>query len=142
MSHSRTCWLCEFNREEEAVRLLRFLSDNAALMSTDQLAQAVHQRLEEIDPNGNGHSLAEVKEHILTHTLIPSIKISGVLRSLLLLLDRLDSTLMMTSDEDGTTVIDAKNVAVYLKVVNEIMQIYKTGDTTKLMFADYNASTK
>jgi hypothetical protein len=129
------CWLCEYNKETEAKNLTKFLSDNVANMGTDQIAQCIHERLEEIDPNGEGHSFEQVKEHILLHVVIPNVKIAGIIRSLTGLMDRLETMLMNTA-EDDTVVIDAKNVGIYLKVVNEVMQIYKTGNSNRLMFSD------
>ena len=129
------CWLCEYNKDKEAVNLAKFLNENAPCMGTDQLAQAIHERLEEIDPGGDGHSIAEVKEHILLHVVTPTVRISSILRSMVVLLYRLEGNLMNVSDDD-TTMIDAKNVAIYLKVVSEIMAIYRTGDCSRLTFAD------
>ncbi len=129
------CWLCEYNKEPEAVKLAKFLTDNAAFMGVDQLAQSIHERLLEIDPEGEGIDFGSVLEHINNHVLSPSVRVSNILRSLLELANKLENTLMVTG-EDDVTVVDAKNVTVYLKVVNEIMQLYKTGEHNKLMFHD------
>lgn len=129
------CWLCEYNKEPEAVKLSKFLTDHAAFMGLEQLAQSIHERLIEIDPEGEGVDLESVLEHINNHVLSPSVRVSNILRSLLGLANKLENTLMVTG-EDDITVVDAKNVTVYLKVVNEIMQLYKTGEHNKLMFHD------
>jgi len=133
------CWLCEYNQEPEAVKLSQFLSDNAAFMGTHQIVRIIHARLKEIDPHGAGHSESDIEEHIKSHVLIPQVKVTVMLRSLIMLMDKLESGLMCTG-EDDITIIDAKNVGIYLKLVNEIMQIYKTGETNKLMFADGHIS--
>lgn len=127
--------MCEYNTDPEAIKLSRFLADNAPHMGIDQLTNALYDRLHTIDPEGPGHDHADIKAHIQNHVLIPSVKISSVLRSLILLLDKLEAGLVNTSDED-VTIIDAKNVGIYLKTVNEIMQIYKTGECGKMMFGD------
>jgi len=31
--------------------------------------------------------------------------------------------------------VEAKNVSVYLKVVSEVMQMYRTGEVSRLLFA-------
>lgn len=128
------CWLCDYNQEIEAQNLNKFLSENVASMGTDQIAKSIHERLMEIDPDGEGHTYEQVREHVLLHVITPNVKIAGMIRSLTALMDRMEAMLMNTADDD-TEVIDAKNVGIYLKVVNEIMQIYKTGDSSKLMFA-------
>jgi len=38
--------------------------------------------------------------------------------------------------EDDTPLIDVRTVTVYLKVVSEIMQVYKNADTARMLFAD------
>lgn len=129
------CWLCEFNQEAEAIRMSQFMSDNAAYMGIAQMARAIHNRLQELDPDGAGHSIPDIEEHIKSHVLIPNVKVSVILRSLILLLDKLEGGLLTTGDDD-ITIIDAKNVGIYLKLVSEIMQIYKTGECNRLMFSD------
>ena len=133
------CWLCEYNKEPDAVKLSKFLTDNAAFMGVEQLAQSIHERLQEIDEGAEGIDFQSVLEHINTHVLAPSVRVSNILRSLLELASKLENTLMVTG-EDDVTVVDGKNVAVYLKVVNEIMQLYKTGEHNKLMFSSMSDS--
>ena len=43
--------------------------------------------------------------------------------------------MIMTEDENGTRTVDARNMNNYLKVVSEIVQVYKSGDVNKMMFA-------
>jgi hypothetical protein len=42
--------------------------------------------------------------------------------------------MLFTEGEDGVRTVDARNMAVYLKVTSEIMQVYKTGDITKMLY--------
>jgi hypothetical protein len=137
---SATCWLCEYNNDPEAMRLGKFLADNAPHMGIEQLTNAIYERLNMVDPNGMGHEKEDIRNHIQTHVLTPSVKISCVLRALIQLLDKLENGLLSTGD-DNITIIDAKNVGVYLKIVSEVMSIYKNGDCNKLMFGDVTHST-
>ena len=57
------------------------------------------------------------------------------MRSLLKLTDRLEDLTTEYDQETGQQVVDRKNVQVYLKVVCEVMQMYKTGEVSKLLFA-------
>jgi hypothetical protein len=57
------------------------------------------------------------------------------MRSLLKLTDKLEGITTSVDLETGQTVVEAKNVAVYLKVVSEVMQMYRTGEVSKLLFA-------
>ena len=43
--------------------------------------------------------------------------------------------LVVGRGEDGAPLIDVRTVTVYLKVVAEIMQIYKTADVSKMLFS-------
>jgi hypothetical protein len=58
-----------------------------------------------------------------------------MLRSLLKLTDRLEGVTSSVNEETGELVVDAKNVSIYLKVVGEVMQMYRTGEVSKLLFA-------
>jgi len=95
----------------------------------------VHETLIQHYPAEAGVGLEEVRQHILLHTLCPSVRVGCILRSLLKLSDRLESITTYVDTDTGEVVVDAKNVSVYLKVVGEIMQMYKTGEVSKLLFA-------
>jgi hypothetical protein len=129
------CWLCEFSDDDECTKIHRLITAKAGVMGVDQLAGVVHEILSRHVPDAQGIGLDDVKAHITNHLLSSSVRVAGILRSLLDLTDRLQG-ILMTVDEDGNIVVDAKNVAVYLKVVSETMQMYKTGDPCKLMFSD------
>ena len=132
---SLRCWLCEFTDDPECAKLYELITDKAGTTGVDQIAGVVHEILSLRFPDAQGIGLDDIKGHITNHMLTPRVRVAGILRSLLDLTDRLQGTLM-TIDEDGNTVVDAKNVAVYLKVVSETMQLYKTGDPGKLMYGD------
>ena len=104
-------------------------------MGTDELAHTVEQILAATHEQQEGTDASTVREHIMHHMLHPSVHVVGILRSLLYLLNRLQG-ILMDADDDGNAVIFAKNVAVYLKVVAEVMQVYKTCNTSSLMFSD------
>ena len=90
----------------------------------------------EIQPEANrGTVKAQVKEHIEgKHILCPSLQVAHILRSLLDLKETLQG-MIITEDENGVKTVDAKHMAIYLKVISEIMQVYKTGEVSKLLFA-------
>jgi hypothetical protein len=112
------------------------VSDNIGHMGLPQLVENVYERLHAVDPDGDGHTREMIQEHIRQHVLAPHVKVACMLRSLTGLLDKLEEGMITTNEETDCTEIDSKNVLAYLKVVNEIMQIYKTSDCNKLMFAE------
>ena len=134
------CWLCDYNREPEACRINKFLIDNAGTMGVPQMAAAVHEVLASYMPDSPGVDIATITEHISAHTLMPAVRVAGILRSLLSLNDKL-STILSSEDEEGNVVIDNKNLNAYLKVTSEIMQMYKSGNVSRLLFADAMSET-
>lgn len=129
------CWLCDYGREPEACKINKFLAENAGLMGVPQMAAAVCDVLSSCMPDTEGTDLATVTEHINSHTLMPAVRVAGILRSLLNLNEKL-SGILSAEDEEGNTVIDSKNLNAYIKVTNEIMQMYRSGNVNHLLFSD------
>ena len=129
------CWLCQFAGGQETTRIAIFMVEHAGEMSPDQMAQVIHDALEEVAPGAQGISRADVLAHITSHSLQPAVRLSIILRNLVGILDKL-ALAVVTSDDDGNLVVDSKNVALYLKVANEIREFYRMSDVNKLLFAD------
>jgi hypothetical protein len=132
---SMRCWLCEFSDDPVARSLSRFITDQAVIMGPELMAERVHETLIEKCPMAEGIGLDEVREHIMVHTLCPSVRVACILRSLLKLTDKLEGITTSVDPETGQTVVEAKNVTVYLKVVSEVMQMYRTGEVGRMLFA-------
>lgn len=129
------CWLCEYSDDPIARSLSKFISEQAVVMGPELMAERVHEVLVDKCPMSEGIGLDEVREHIMTHTLCPSVRVACIMRSLLKLTDKLEGIVTSVDPETGQTVVEAKNVAVYLKVISEVMQMYRTGEVSKLLFA-------
>lgn len=129
------CWLCEYSDDPVAKSMVKFIADQAVTMGPELMAERVHEALTERVPMADGIALDEVREHILTHTLCPSVRVACIMRSMLKLVDKLEGVTTSVDPETGQTVVDSKNVAVYLKVVSELLQMYRTGEVNRLMFA-------
>ena len=127
--------MCEFNLESEARKLTQFIVEHAGTMGEDSIARAVHESLTALFPDTEGTSLVEVHSHITDHMLHPSVRIGSILRSLLDLSNKISASCSAV-DECGNVIIDAKNVHTYLKVVNEIKQIYAIVHNHRLMFTE------
>jgi len=130
------CWLCEYSDDPIAKNIAKFISDQAVVMGPELMAERVHESLVESCPMVEGIGLEDVREHIMVHTLCPSVRVGCILRSLLKLSNKLEGVVSEVDPETGRAVIDAKNVNVYLKVMSEIVQMYKTGDVSKLLFSN------
>jgi len=130
------CWLCEYSDDPIAKSMAKFIADQAITMGPELMAERVHEALAERCPMADGIGLDEVLEHILTHTLCPSLRVACILRSMLRLADKLEAGLMSVDAETGQAVIDSKNVTAYLRVVSEILQTYRaSGDGNRRLFA-------
>lgn len=135
------CWLCEYNDDPVAKGIRKFISEQAGTMGPELMAERVHDVLVEKCPMYEGIGLEEVREHIMVHTLCPNVRVACILRSLLRIADKLESVSTSVDQETGQTVVDAKNVQVYLKVVSEVMQMYRTGEVSKLRFGQDNGKS-
>ena len=128
------CWLCHNSNHDTARKMHRFILQNISTVSSESIAEMVSRELKEMDGEANGTSKCEVLKHIQGgHLLNPALQISHILRCLLDLRDTLQKMLII-EDENGIRTVDARNMAVYLKVTSEIMQVYKTGDISKLLY--------
>lgn len=129
------CWLCLNSTDANSQRLHSFMLQNISNIGVDAMTDMMHNHLQKIAPDAEGTSKIEIREHIQKgHLLSPSLQISHILRSLLDLRDTLHS-MLIHENEDGVKTVDARNMSVYLKVIAEIMQVYRTGDMSKMLFA-------
>jgi hypothetical protein len=129
------CWLCLNSTDPNSQKLHSFMLQNISNIGVDAMTDMMYSHLQEVAPDAPGVSKPEIKEHIQKgHLLSPSLQISHILRSLLDLRDTLH-TMLITEDENGTKTVDARNMSVYLKVIGEIMQVYRTGDMTRMLFS-------
>jgi hypothetical protein len=135
-SLSSGCWLCLNCKQEQGQAMHTFILQNISKISTKAITDMVVNQILEIQPEANrGTVKAQVKEHIEgKHILCPSLQVAHILRSLLDLKETLQG-MIITEDENGVKTVDAKHMAIYLKVISEIMQVYKTGEVSKLLFA-------
>ena len=130
-----TCFLCKYHNTPDTKRILAYISDNAGKFGLHQMALAIHEDISTLDPDTG---LDSILEHLTSHTLFPGIRVSLILRRLHNVEETLSTTLM-SKDEEGNAVVDGKNVQVYLKVISEILTIYKAGD--RLMYSDIVKAT-
>jgi hypothetical protein len=128
------CWLCHNSNNDTARKIHKFIIQNISTVSSDSIAEMVSRELVEHDPNMPGISKADVLRHIQGgHLLDPSLQVSQILRCLLELRDTLHK-MVISEDENGVKTVDARNMAAYLNVISKIMQVYGTGDISKLMY--------
>jgi hypothetical protein len=136
------CWLCEYSDDPIAKNLGQFMSDQAVTMGPDLMADRVHEALVENCGKEEGIGLDEVREHIMFHTLQPGVRVACMMRSLLRLVNKLEGTIMTQDPETGEMVVDGKSLTAYLKVTTEVMTMYRTGEVSRLLFAERGGEGK
>lgn len=138
---SSHCWLCTNSTNETSRKMNQFIMQNIATIGVDAMSGMINKHLEEMHPGVSGISKTDIKDHIQKgHSLSPLLQISHILRSLLEIRDTLQGMLII-ENEDGVKTVDARCMSIYLKVITEIMQIYRTGDFNKLLFISDEKST-
>ena len=90
------------------------------------------------EPNANEAGKDHVHAHISTHMLHPKVRIAVVLRQLLDLSGLLQANLVV--HEGDLCTFDKANAELYLKVINQIMTLYKA-DTHGMLFAEDDTTT-
>ncbi len=145
MAANSNCWLCRNCATDSARAFHTFMIEKAHSIDAEEMAAQIRSNLEsrrdadELDEGDDDlPSVADIQQHIKRHVLHPSVRVAQILRDLLSLADTLQE-LVSGRGEDGLPLVDVRTVTVYLKVISEIMQIYKTADLTKMLFADLEA---
>jgi hypothetical protein len=137
------CWLCRNCTTDDVKTFHAFMVEKAHCVDAHEMAAHMREHLEaqkmasEIGDD-DLPTAEDIQLHIKRHVLHPSVRVAQILRNLLELADTLQE-LVSGRGEDGLPLVDVRTVTVYLKVISEIMQIYKTADLTKMLFADLEA---
>jgi len=127
------CWLCAFQGEPLGVKLSAFIIRHVGIMDMGCIAQQVSDFLLVSEPSAEGACKDTVLEHIARHMLHPRVRMAVLLRQLLDFSTLLQNTLVVS--DDGICTVDKGNAELYLKVITQIMTLYKA-DTSGMLFAD------
>ena len=112
-----------------------FVLENVSTISADCMAGMIVEHLTSLGPDQPGLSKSDIRRHIQGgHMLNPSLQMAHTLRTLFELRDTIHG--MIIVEADGVKSVDVRNMTMYLKIISEIMQVYKTGDVSRLMFSD------
>jgi hypothetical protein len=132
---SESCWLCLYSHSTDAKMFSQFVVDNVGCASMISIAQQISEDLQERHPDAEGTSINNILQHIESHSLHPVCKMAVMLRSLLRLTEDLQHN-MRKHDEDGNLIMDPKLIEMFLKTQTQIMSIYKTVETNRLLFSE------
>jgi hypothetical protein len=139
------CYLCFFSDEQATIQYSKYIINESQRCCRKQIARQIaddiHTRDSQSGTTSEGASVSDIEKHISEHMLHPSVKIPEVIRELDGIRRLLRSSITTTDPETGDRVIDTANATLYLKVIRELNQVYKMGDTAKLTLGSTATST-
>ena len=133
------CWLCAFQGEPLGKKLNEFIVKHIGVMDMHCISQQVSDFLLLSEPNATDAKKSNVYAHISVHMLHPKVRTAVMLRQLLDFSGLLQSSLVV--NEGGLCTFDKANAELYLKVINQIMTLYKA-DTHAMLFSDEDNNGK
>ena len=137
--HKYMCWLCTFQGEPLGKKLNEFIVKHIGLMDMHCISQQVSDFLLLNEQQAQYGTKEFVYIHISIHMLHPKVRTAVMLRQLLDFSGLLQTSLVVT--EDGICTFDKANAELYLKVINQIMTLYKA-DTHAMLFSDEEKGSK
>ena len=117
------CPLCEYTGSDHTIfnEIMTYATENADTVHLTEIGRQVQSELAKIDIH---MSVTEVKNHFLFHACDQTIVLNQVLRDGVELLAVVKQKCLQ-QDELGNSVMDIKNIAVYLEAVKGLMSLYK-----------------
>lgn len=114
-------------------RLNHFIIKHVGLMDIHCISTQVSDFLLLQHPDAQGAQKETVQDHIEKHMLHPRVRIAVLLRQLLEFSTFLHSSLII--QDGGMCTVEKSNSELYLKVIGQIMQLYRA-DPGSMLFAE------
>ena len=131
------CFMCEHGAHAEVKKAHAFIVENIHCVDIQAMAGYIQGHLARCEDVGAAPPEADIVLHIQKHMLNPTVRTAYILRSLVDLSETLREVGCARTDEDQP-LVDVRAVTLYLKVVGEIMAVYRTADPTKLLFGNHD----
>ena len=126
------CWLCAMHGEKAGQQMQAFITSKIGVMELRCIAQQVSDYVVLNNDGAVGAGVDDVLQHIVEHSLHPRVRLAVMLRQLLELTALIQTSIVV---QDGVnTTIDKANAELYLKVIGQVMSLYKA-DTNGMLFA-------
>jgi hypothetical protein len=133
------CWLCAYQGEALGKRLNEFIIKHIGVMDLHCISLQVSDYLLLQEPKAVAANKDDVFVHISNHMLHPKVRTAVLLRQLLEFASLLQVNLVV--QEGGLCTFDKANAELYLKVINQIMTLYKA-DTHSMLFSGEDSDEK
>ena len=132
------CWLCTYQGEPLGKKLNDFIVKHIGVMDMTCISRQVSDFLLVQEPTAEDATNEVVYEHIAKHMLHPRVRVAVLLRQLLEFCSLLQTSLVV--QDAGLCTVDKSNAELYLKVIGQIMTLYKA-DTHGMLFSEDDKST-
>ena len=129
------CWLCANYSHPEARMVQEFILERVHAVEPEAMAVSITRHLGSVlmDADIPPITEADVLLHIQRHVMHPQVRMANMLRNLTDLSENLREVIC-TRGEDNTPLVDVRAASLYIKVVSEVMQVYRNTDPSKLLF--------
>jgi hypothetical protein len=127
------CWLCTYQGETLGKKLNEFIVKHIGVMDMQSISKQVSDFLLLQEPLAEEATHEIVYEHVSKHMLHPRVRMAVLLRQLLEFCALLQTSLVV--QDAGLCTVDKSNAELYLKVIGQIMTIYKA-DTQGMLFSE------
>ena len=128
------CFMCENGAHPEVKKAHAFIVDQIHIVDLQAMARYIRSHLARCEDLQSPPEPESVL-HIQKHMLHPTVRTAYILRSLVDLSETLREVGCARTDDDQP-LVDVRAVTLYLKVVGEIMAVYRTADPAKLLFGN------
>lgn len=130
------CFMCRFNHLPNIRTLHAYMAENVGGVPPAIMSLEMSTKLKLLYPDIEEESISPAMclKHLKCHSLSPVIRIAMMLRSLLHLSDQMAIKLDRLEED-----VDLKLVETYLKLQNQILNVYKNPDTNRMLFAERSA---
>jgi hypothetical protein len=145
-SGADACFLCAYCTTDEVRCVTSFICDNIANMEVGFMAQQIREFIFEKRPELQAQSrkygleVVAIRKHIRLHMLSPTVRIADMMRHLLSLCDTLKNNLYREDPDTGDVCADRGNIDTYLKIVTQVLNMYKMSEPSKMLFAHADKS--
>jgi hypothetical protein len=129
------CWLCSYQGDPLGKQLNDFIIKNIGFMDMNCISQQVSDFLLLKQEEAQEATKEDIFTHIQAHMLHPKVRMAVMLRQMLELASLLQNSIVV---RDGDLCsIDKSNAKLYLKIIGQIMSLYKA-DPQTMLFSDEN----
>lgn len=133
------CWICSYQGNILGKRLNDFIVKNIGYMEINCIAQQVSDYVLLTEPEAIAATKDDVYTHIHAHMLHPKVRIAVTLRQQLEFAGLLYNNMVVREGDMCT--IDKGNSELYLKVIGQILTLYKLDPNTLAFADDFNATS-